>query len=296
MSTPADAAPQPAAPTGRAGRNLPAAVAVGVTLAGLVLVPLGVYPPAFVAVVALAVAFGTHEVVTAFATTAHDEAERAADPQRWSAVRLPYPPLALGAVGMVVAAYRAGAEGLVVALFLTVLAVTAYRVLDPAPGLLREIATSTLVAVYVGFLAGFAMLLLAADHGAARVILFVATTAASDIGGYAAGVFIGRHPMAPSVSPKKSWEGTAGSAVVCAAVSGLLFPLLLHAAVWQGVVFGLAIMVSAVLGDLLESMIKRDVGVKDMGSLLPGHGGLMDRLDSLLLSAPVAWLLLSLFV
>ena len=100
--------------------------------------------------------------------------------------------------------------------------------------------------------------------------------------------------MAPMVSPKKSWEGFGGSTVACALSAGLLFPLTLHGAWWQGVVFGLAVVVAATVGDLSESLIKRDLGIKDMGNLLPGHGGVMDRFDSLLLAAPVAWALLTL--
>ena len=143
-------------------------------------------------------------------------------------------------------------------------------------------------------LAGFAVLLLVPDDGAARVLAFIATVVASDVGGYAAGVLFGKHPMAPSISPKKSWEGFAGSVPACMIVA--------HAdpraractarggAGWSSAP---AIAVSATVGDLGESLIKRDLGIKDMGNLLPGHGGLMDRLDSLLPSAAVAYLLLS---
>jgi phosphatidate cytidylyltransferase len=102
--------------------------------------------------------------------------------------------------------------------------------------------------------------------------------------------------MAPSVSPKKSWEGFAGSVLACGAAGGIFFVQLFDAPAWQGVLFGLAVVCSATLGDLGESMVKRDIGIKDMGRLLPGHGGLMDRLDSLLPTAPVAFLLLSLFL
>ena len=126
--------------------------------------------------------------------------------------------------------------------------------------------------------------------------VFVATVVCSDVGGYAAGITLGRHPMAPSVSPKKSWEGFAGSLVACAVGGAVLFATLFGASPLLGAVYGLAVVLTATLGDLGESMVKRDIGVKDMGTLLPGHGGLMDRLDSLLPTAPVAWLLLTAFV
>ena len=121
---------------------------------------------------------------------------------------------------------------------------------------------------------------------------FILGTVASDIGGYAAGVLAGRHPMAPSISPKKTWEGFAGSVLTCLVVGVAAVILLLHGRWWVGLALGAAAVVTATLGDLAESMLKRDLKVKDMGTLLPGHGGLMDRLDSLLPTAPVAFLIL----
>ena len=118
----------------------------------------------------------------------------------------------------------------------------------------------------------------------------------SDIGGYAVGVLFGKHPMAPSLSPKKSWEGFAGSVFTCAAVGAISLPLLLGGLWWAGVILGAVAAAGATLGDLIESSIKRDLGIKDMGALLPGHGGLMDRLDSLVVVAPIAWALLMWFV
>jgi phosphatidate cytidylyltransferase len=125
------------------------------------------------------------------------------------------------------------------------------------------------------------------------VVVFILLTVLSDVGGFVAGVLFGRHPMAPTVSPKKSWEGFAGSALFCAIGGAVVLPALLDGAPLEGVLLGVAIMLTATVGDLGESMIKRDLGIKDMGTLLPGHGGLMDRLDSLLPNAPVAYLLLA---
>ena len=197
---------------------------------------------------------------------------------------------------MGVLAYREGADALLLALLLTVLAVAVWRTVDAERGYLRDVAASALTATYVPFLAGFAALLAVPDDGPRRVTVFIATVVCSDVGGYAAGVIWGRHPMAPSVSPKKSWEGLAGSVVACAVGGAVMFATLLDAAPLLGAVYGLAVVATATLGDLGESMLKRDIGIKDMGDLLPGHGGLMDRLDSLLPTAPVAWLLLTAFV
>jgi hypothetical protein len=141
--------------------------------------------------------------------------------------------------------------------------------------------------------------MLAPADGPRRVLTFIILAVCSDIGGYFAGITLGRggrHLMAPVISPKKTWEGLAGSAAATVAAGAILLPVLLHGYWWQGVIVGAAALGAAVIGDLAESMIKRDLDIKDMGSLLPGHGGILDRLDSLLLCAPVVWLLLSLFL
>jgi phosphatidate cytidylyltransferase len=175
-------------------------------------------------------------------------------------------------------------------------AVVVWRLAEGATGMLADVGAALLCLFYVGFLAGFAVLMLAPHDGDRRVTIFIATVVASDVGGYALGVLFGKHLMAPVISPKKSWEGFGGSVLACVVCGAVTVNLLLHGAWWKGAIFGLAMVCTATLGDLGESMIKRDIGIKDMGNLLPGHGGLMDRLDSLLPSAPAAWLLLSAFV
>jgi phosphatidate cytidylyltransferase len=275
---PMQAVPPPERRT-RAGRNLWAAVGVGLALGVVVLVALYVWKPAFVAVILAAAVLGVWELTHAFA------ADR---------IRVPVVPLAVGAAAIVVSAYAGGSEAMLVALALTVLAVMLWRAPENPKGYVRDVTASTFAALYVPFLAGFAALMLRDDDGADRVVVFIALVVLSDVGGYVAGVLFGRHPMAPTVSPKKSWEGLGGSALFWAAGGAATFPTLLDgAAAWQGALVGLAVMVTATLGDLGESMIKRDLGIKDMGSLLPGHGGIMDRLDSLLPAAPVAYLLFS---
>ena len=135
----------------------------------------------------------------------------------------------------------------------------------------------------------------ATGYGYSNAILpytFIVVTIASDIGGYAAGVLFGKHPMAPVISPKKSWEGFAGSALACVVAGWLLVDFLLEGDWYVGVALGLIVVVMATLGDLVESVIKRDLGIKDMSQVIPGHGGLMDRLDSLLATVAPIWLLL----
>jgi len=274
---PMQAVPPPERRT-RAGRNLPAAIAVGLALGAVVLLSLYLWKAAFVGVVVAAIVLAAWELTNAFGS---------------GRIRVPIVPLAVGAVAIIVSAYAGGSEAMVVALALTVFAMMLWRSPENPNGYVRDVTAAGFAALYLPFLAGFAVLLLRPDDGPNRVVVFIVLTVLSDVGGYVAGVFFGKHPMAPTVSPKKSWEGFAGSALFCAAGGAVLLPTLLDGEIWQGVVCGLAVMVAATLGDLGESMIKRDLGIKDMGSLLPGHGGIMDRLDSLLPAAPVTFLLLS---
>ena len=274
---PMQAVPPPERRT-RAGRNLPAAIGVGLALGAVVLLSLYLWKPAFVGVVVAAIVLAAWELTNAFGS---------------GRIRVPVVPLAVGAAAIIVSAYAGGSEAMVVALALTVFALMLWRSPENPKGYVRDVTAATFAALYLPFLAGFAVLLLRPDDGPNRVVVFIVLTVLSDVGGYVAGVLFGKHPMAPTVSPKKSWEGFAGSALFCAAGGAVLLPTLLDGEAWQGVVCGLAVMVTATLGDLGESMIKRDLGIKDMGSLLPGHGGIMDRLDSLLPAAPVTFLLLS---
>jgi phosphatidate cytidylyltransferase len=196
---------------------------------------------------------------------------------------------------MTAAAWSRGTQGLVVGLLITVCGVAVWRIAEGSKGYAHDVGASVLILLYLPTLAGFAVLLVHPHDGAARVLTFIATVVCSDTGGYATGVFLGRHPLAPIVSKAKTWEGFAGSVVFCVAAGVLFLTLTFHQAWWKGALFGAAIVVTATLGDLGESMIKRDLGIKDMGTLLPGHGGIMDRLDSLLPCAAVSYLLLSAF-
>lgn len=266
---------------GRAGRDLKAATVVGIVLAGLVGGSLLVWKPAFVILVAAAAVVAVWEL-------GHALGERG--------VRVPLVPVVLGAVLMVVTAYLGGMGSLVVSLGLTVVAVLVWRLGERSSGYLRDVTAGLFVAMYVPFLAGFAMVMLRPEDGPWRVITVILVVIASDVGGYLAGVALGRHRMAPTISPKKSWEGFAGSVVLASAVGAGAVVFLLDGDWWAGLVLGLAGMAAATLGDLGESLIKRDLGLKDMSSLLPGHGGMMDRLDSLLPAMPVAWIVLSTLV
>lgn len=172
----------------------------------------------------------------------------------------------------------------------TVVVLAAMRLRAGAKGYFDDLAASVLVIAYVPLLVGFATAMSVGAAGAQRVITMVLLTAGNDTGGYAAGVFFGRHPIAAKISPKKSWEGLVGSLVAQSLLGALLVPRLLPLAPWQGVALGIVMSITATVGDFAESAIKRDLGVKDMSHALPGHGGFMDRLDSLLINALVAWI------
>jgi phosphatidate cytidylyltransferase len=277
-------APEPVAPPpspSRAGRNLPAAIAVGVGLGGAVVVTLFTVRWAFIGLATVLVMAAGYELCRALGG-------------RLGA--LPAVPLAVGSGAVLIAAYVKGTQVLVVGVLLLAVAAVAAAAVGEFSDRVAGIGASVFVVVYITLLAGFVILLAIPDDGPRRVVALVATVACSDTGGYAVGVLFGKHPIAPSVSPKKSWEGFAGSVAACALCGGLFLPLALHATWWQGIVFGLAVVLAATVGDFAESLLKRDLGIKDMGHLLPGHGGVLDRFDSLLLSAPVAWALLTAFV
>jgi len=276
-STTQDVPPAPPNRRNRAGRNLPAAIGVGAGLGALVVASLAVRREAFLVVLVAAVCIGAWEMRRAV---------------RQAGIDVPLVPVILGAVSMLVGAYLRGPEALLLTFGLTCVAVLVWRVADGLDGALRDVSGALFVTLYPCFLGGFASLLLAADDGHLRIVYFILVTVFSDIGGDAVGVLAGKHPMAPSLSPKKSWEGFAGSVVTCAVVGAVGLVVLLDGTWWQGAVIGAVVAGTATVGDLIESSIKRDLGIKDMGTLLPGHGGLMDRLDSLLLCIPVVWALL----
>jgi len=275
---PADAA---AAPHGRAGRNLVAAIGAGVVLGGISIISLFTVKWLFGVVALIAISLGITELRSALAGRG---------------AKVEVVPLVLGAAATCAAAYLGGVAWLCGTFAALVLALMFLRLRHGTDGYVRDTAASIYVAAYLPFMVGFVMLMLREDDGPQRVVAFVLLTVCSDIGGYAAGVLAGRHPIAPGISPKKSWEGLVGSLVLQAVAGALIFVYLFQAPAWQGVVTGLAMTVVATLGDFAESAVKRDLGVKDMGTILPGHGGMMDRLDSLVPNAFTAWLLLTIFL
>ncbi|AXT85430.1 phosphatidate cytidylyltransferase [Aeromicrobium sp. A1-2] len=269
--------PVAAEKTSRAGRNLPASIAVGLGLVGMVLAALFIQKQVFIGVVAIALGIGLFELSRAFST---------------ARIRIPVAPVLVGGTIMLVGTYLGGMETASVALALTVIGTLVWRLSDGAEGFVRDSSAGVFVLGYLFLMGTFVILMLVEDDGPWRIVAFIVATIASDIGGYIAGVLFGKHPMAPTISPKKSWEGFAGSLFFGIAAGIVTITYALDGDWWVGIILGVAGVVFATLGDLSESLIKRDLGIKDMGDLLPGHGGLMDRLDSLIAVAPIAWLIL----
>jgi len=268
----------------RTGRNLPVAIGVGAGLGGLVLLTLLTVKATFLIYVGAALFIALRELATA--TAKHS-------------VKIPVIPVAVGGAAMLTCMYWLGTQAALAALALTVVAILAWRLPGGPDGYLRDVTGGVFATIYLPFMGIFVAAMLVPADGPQRVLTFIILTISSDIGGYFAGITLGRggrHKMAPVISPKKTWEGFAGSAVACLVAGWLCVTLMLHGHAWQGLLTGAAAVLAATLGDLAESMIKRDLKIKDMGTLLPGHGGILDRLDSLLVVVPVVWLLLYAFI
>ncbi|MFN8126090.1 MAG: phosphatidate cytidylyltransferase [Candidatus Nanopelagicales bacterium] len=268
------AEPEPAAAESKAGRNLPVAITAGVVLAGLCVASLAWQKWLFIPLAVIALWIGITEIANGLATRG---------------IRITTWPLLVSVPIIGWAAYVHGPQAFLAVVAALVLIILVWRLWDGTDDYVRDATASVFVAGYLPLMLGFAILTLRADDGAWRIVAFIALTVGSDIGGYAAGVLFGKHPMAPEISPKKSWEGFAGSLIFQIAIGVGLFVTVLSGQWWEGALAGVILTITATLGDFIESALKRDLGIKDMGSIIPAHGGLMDRLDSLIPNAFVSW-------
>ncbi|MCV7104086.1 phosphatidate cytidylyltransferase [Mycobacterium palustre] len=289
---PNEAAREPAKKASRAGRDLRAAIAVGAGIGGVLVVTLLFAPRFWVALVAAAILVASHEVVRRL---------------REAGYVIPVIPLLAGGQLTVWLTWPFHAAGALAGFGVTVVVCNFWRLFmqdnskrpEPFAGsssanYLRDASATAFLAAWVPLFASFGALLVYPHDGAGRVFCLMLTVVASDVGGYAVGVLFGKHPMVPAISPKKSWEGFAGSLVLGITAAILAATFLAEKPPWIGAVLGVVLVLTCTLGDLVESQVKRDLGIKDMGRLLPGHGGLMDRLDGVLPSAVAAWTVLTL--
>ena len=272
----------------KTGRNLPLAILIGLALGGSMLVSLLVIKSLFMIVAAVLVGFTAFELAKALRFAGRDV-------PRWATV--------IAALATVPAAFYLGDGGKWLVSLAGIGFVVLWRVTEladpklrgPAREIWRDLAAGTFIQIYIPFLASFAVLLDSKPGGEWWTLAFLILVISIDTGAYATGLTLGKHPMAPRISPKKTWEGFAGS-VATAFIAGILLSIfMIHQPWWFGFVFGAVIVATATIGDLTESLIKRDLGIKDISTWLPGHGGFLDRMDSIVLSAAAAYVLFLLF-
>jgi len=271
----------------RTGRNLLAAIGIGVSLGAFFLASL-IIPNLkwlFIIFGAGLIGFTVFELSSALRQAGRD---------------IPRVASTVVAVAVVPLAFFFHVQGLWLATIGAVILVSLYRLIELAArpshrtgarAVWLDLGAGALIQIYVTFMAGFYLVLTGSDGGEWWTLASIVTVVITDIGAYATGLRFGRHKLAPNISPGKTWEGFAGS-ILFAVVAGILLSvLMLHQPWWVGLVMGVLLALVGTAGDLTESLIKRDIGVKDISTWLPGHGGFFDRLDSILPSAAVAYVI-----
>ncbi|HVL88854.1 MAG TPA: phosphatidate cytidylyltransferase [Actinomycetota bacterium] len=275
MSAQPAAAGEPEPAPSAKGRNLPIAIVTGLSLAGLIFGTLFTSRIAWEIVVIVVVTYGLSEFYAAVQS-------RGYRPATWLG-------LAASVAMMAGASWRGPrAVTFVLAMFLVVAFL--WYLADPERrNVLANISVSVFGLVYTGVMGAHVILMRELPHGPGITIAFIGLVAFYDIGAFASGSLLGKRKLAPSISPGKTWEGAIGASVLILALGAGLGPLIEPWSLWSGLALAGATAVVAPLGDLAESVLKRDLQIKDFGQLLPGHGGMLDRIDALLLMAPVAY-------
>lgn len=274
--------PVPAEAPAHKGRNLWAASVVGLVLFAGVLWAAWWHP------------FALAVVLYAFCIAAVIEWRRAL---HRSGRRVSLVPILVATVGMGIATWYGRSEGLIVALLVGCAGVVAWRVVDERiENTLADSLASMFTLMWIPFLGSFVLLLALAHDGWQRVSILLVAVSGNDTGALYAGMRFGRRKLAPKISPNKTWEGAVGGFAVGTVAASVVAYYLMDGAWITGALVGAATTVAAVVGDLAESAIKRDISVKDMSSVIPGHGGILDRLDSILVAAPVAFLVFALLI
>ncbi|MGX1749264.1 phosphatidate cytidylyltransferase [Glutamicibacter protophormiae] len=260
----------------RAGRNLPAAIGVGLVMLGLVLAGLFLFEPLLVALIVVLAGVGSWEVARA---TTHAKTS------------VPLVPLFLASAMLPVSAIWGGLEAVGFTYMICLVIALLVRLTEGLKGAAASVMSSVFIISWVPLLLSFALLILEEPNGQWLIATILLLAVSNDTFGYIVGVLFGKHPMAPKISPKKSWEGFAGSMLGSMAVGALAMHFWLDMPWWTGVILAFFTTIAATTGDFSESMIKRELGIKDMSNLLPGHGGIMDRLDSVVFVVPLGYLI-----
>lgn len=258
----------------KAGRKLLPSIAISFLLLGLIFGSIYIAPLLFFALIWTVIMIGIKEITSAY---------------QMGGIKLPSIVLMIAATVLLVATWNGNTQGLAVSAGLVVPILMITLLIISQADFIKRSTSAVFIIFYLAFLGGFILLLANHPDGGTRIFALVALIACNDTFAYIAGVLIGKHKLAPSISPKKSWEGLIGGGIAAVVGGAIIFSLLFESAWYVGALVGLMTVVTATCGDLIESAIKRDLAIKDMSNLLPGHGGMMDRLDSALFTAPAVW-------
>ena len=263
----------------KAGRKLIPSILVGLALLGIIFSTIAFVPILFALFVLIAVLLALHELSAAF--NARD-------------IKVNFTHLSVATAAVIASSWFAGLPGLAISIVASIIALLLLQLLLGTSGFVKNATATTFALMYPGFISGFIFLLARSGDGFAYISLLVILVGLNDTFAYLTGVLVGKHPMAPKISPKKTWEGFIGGLVFAASGSAFAFNYFLEQELWIGAVAGVVGALAATTGDLIESAIKRDLSLKDMGTLLPGHGGMLDRLDAALITAPIFWCIIEL--
>ncbi len=258
----------------RAGRKLLPSILVSLLLLAIIFTTINTEPLLFFGFIWVVIMIGVREIAHAY---------------RKGGIELPGYVLMIAATVLLVATWNGETEGLAVSAGLTIPILMFTLLLISQKDFIKRSTSAVFITFYLAVLGGFILLLANHPDGALRILALVVLIACNDTFAYVAGVLLGKHKLAPSISPKKSWEGLIGGAIASIVGGSLIFHYLFEVNWIVGAAIGVMTVITATCGDLIESAIKRDLAIKDMSNLLPGHGGIMDRLDSALFTAPAVW-------
>jgi phosphatidate cytidylyltransferase len=258
----------------RAGRKLGPSILVSLAILAVVFVSISFVPPLFAIFVWVAILLAGRELTKAY---------------KAGGIDLPDNAISVAITILLTAAWFGRVSGLAVAIAIAIPCVLVYMLLRDPKDFVRKSTAAAFAIFYLAFLGGFILLLAHDKDGLSRIFTLVVLVSCNDTFAYIFGVLIGKHPLAPAISPKKTWEGLVGSIIATTIGSALVFQFALDHTWWIGAAIGLVAVVTSTCGDLIESAVKRDLAIKDMGTILPGHGGILDRIDSVLFTGPAVW-------
>jgi phosphatidate cytidylyltransferase len=258
----------------KAGRKLGPSILVSLAILAVVFLTISFVPPLFAIFAWVAILLAGRELTRAY---------------RAGGIDLPDNAISVAITLLLAAAWFGRVSGLAVAIAIAIPCVLVYILLRDPKDFVRKSTAAAFAIFYLAFLGGFILLLAHDKDGLARIFTLVVLVSCNDTFAYLFGVLIGKHPLAPQISPKKTWEGLIGSVIATTIGAALVFEFALGHNWWIGAAIGLGAVVTATCGDLIESAVKRDLSIKDMGTILPGHGGILDRIDSVLFTGPAVW-------